>query len=171
MPDYKKALYNATHSVPLSDEQESDINNVFSPNLDERINYSVPGFNFTQSDFEDLIDNFSSFNDILIILNQTISNMDKFCLKIYRMPYKETYTYLAKKSSSTWKKAFSKLAKDGNQTALKIVADKFLQSDEQSKKNDLKIVICSDLPIDDVSINNESINNGPIDDGSGDKED
>lgn len=86
----------------------------------------VPGFDFTKDDFEDLIDNFTPFEDIPSVLFCSMTEMDKFCMLVYRMDYKDTYDVLLKRSNIYYRKAMFMLSKAGNNTAIKLTAEHYV---------------------------------------------
>lgn len=110
----------------------------------KRQNMSVPGFSFDVNTFEDLIDSWTPMENIPKILGCRTDDLDVFCLKVYRMNFKETYVMLSAISDSLCRKAFSNLAKAGNPTAINIVSKHFMKL-EEDKQQDLNIRIVNDL--------------------------
>ena len=45
----------------------------------------VQGFDFTRSDFEDLIDNFTPIDDIPVLLSVSKDDLDRFCFEVYNL--------------------------------------------------------------------------------------
>lgn len=86
----------------------------------------VPGFVFTKGDFEDLIDNFTPFEDIPVLLCGSHAKLDEFCMFIYNMPYKETYEMLIKRAGAYFRKSMLSLSKAGNPTAIKVSAEYYV---------------------------------------------
>ncbi len=84
---------------------------------------TAPGFNFTRNDFEDLIDNFTPFEDIPILLQVKHAELDDFCNHIYNMNYKQTYDNLLRRSEFYFRKSMMSLSKSGNPTAIKVSAE------------------------------------------------
>lgn len=89
-------------------------------------NETAPGFNFTRNDFEDLIDNFTPFEDIPLLLGVKHAELDEFCNYIYNMNYKTTYDVLLKRSELYYRKAMMMLSKSGNPTAIKVSAEYYV---------------------------------------------
>lgn len=86
---------------------------------------TVEGFNFTRNDFEDLIDNFTDEDTILILLQITRPELDKFCNEVYHMNYKETYEVLYQRAQLYYRKAMMMLSKSGNPSAIKVASEYF----------------------------------------------
>lgn len=86
----------------------------------------APGFNFTRDDFEDLIDNFTPFEDIPILLQVKHAELDEFCNFIYNMNYKDTYDNLLRRSNFYFRKSMMNLSKSGNPTAIKVAAEYYV---------------------------------------------
>lgn len=106
---------------------------------------TAPGFNFTRGDFEDLIDNFTPFEDIPTLLGVKHVELDKFCEYIYNMNYKVTYDVLLKRSNLYYRKAMMMLSKSGNPTAIKVSAEYYVGLGAVDKQ-DNHITIINSMP-------------------------
>lgn len=115
-------------------------------NNQPKSNSTVEGIPFDQDTFENLVDCFTPKKDFHIILDCTCSDLDKFCKKVYGRNFSDTYDSLVKVSTALWGQTINKLARLGNQTAIKYIIDEHMS--RTNKNNELKITICSDLPID-----------------------
>lgn len=89
-------------------------------------NQTAPGFNFTRNDFEDLIDNFTPFDDIPLLLGVKHVELDSFCSYIYNMNFKDTYDNLLRRSNLYFRKSMMNLSKSGNPTAIKVAAEYYV---------------------------------------------
>lgn len=87
---------------------------------------TAPGFNFTRNDFEDLIDYFTPFEDIPILLGVKHAELDEFCKFIYNMNYKDTYDNLLRRSNLYFRRSMISLSKSGNPTAIKVAAEYYV---------------------------------------------
>ncbi len=108
-------------------------------------NQSLDGFDFDRDTFEDLIECYTPQEQILSLLGISHYDMDRFCKKIYNMSYNEAYCFLLYKSDAHNRKAFNMLAKEGNQTAMKIVAEHFMKLGSIDK-SDVKVQFVNDVP-------------------------
>lgn len=112
---------------------------------------SAPGFDFTRGDFEDLIDNFTPFEDIPILLGVTRPELDDFCNYIYRMKYKETYDNLLRRAELYFRKAMMSLSKSGNPSAIKVSAEYYVGLGAIDK-NESKIIFMNNMPNADSDV-------------------
>ena len=87
---------------------------------------TAPGFNFTRNDFEDLVDYFTPFEDIPILLGIKHAELDEFCKYIYNMNYKDTYDNLIRRSHFYFRRSMMSLSKSGNPTAIKVAAEYYV---------------------------------------------
>ena len=87
---------------------------------------TAPGFDFNRNDFEDLIDNFTPFEDIPILLGVTHAQLDVFCTYIYNMGFKDTYDTLLRRSQLYYRKAMMMLSKTGNPSAIKVASEYYV---------------------------------------------
>ena len=114
----------------------------------DRQNFKPEGFTFDVNQFENLIDMWTPFDKIPIILKVNCDVLDKFCITVYNMNYKETYARLSGISEAIMRKAFSNLAKGGNATALSIMAKNIMKLDNDQTQN-INLTIVNDLKEDD----------------------
>lgn len=108
-------------------------------------NQTVQGFNFNRNDFEDLIDNFTPFEDIPILLGVQHAKLDEFCNEIYNMNFKVTYDTLVKRAELYYRKAMFSLSKAGNPTAIK-VSSEFYVGLGRVNENDNRITFIGMMP-------------------------
>lgn len=107
----------------------------------------IPGFDFTQNDFEDLIDNFTPIDDINVLLGVSPTDLDKFCKLCYNMNFKDTYDTLLRRANAYFRKAMFSLSKSGNPTAIKVAAE-FYVGLGAVDKSEHKLVFVSNIPQD-----------------------
>lgn len=108
-------------------------------------NQTAPGFSFTRNDFEDLIDNFTPFEDIPILLGVKHVELDEFCNHIYNMNYKDTYDNLLRRSEFYFRKSMFSLSKGGNPTAIKVAAEFYVGLGAVDKQEN-RITIVNSMP-------------------------
>ena len=106
---------------------------------------TAPGFSFNRNDFEDLIDNFTPFDDIPILLGVSHAQLDVFCDYIYNMKFKDTYDTLLRRSHLYYRKAMMSLSKTGNPSAIK-VATEFYVGLGSLDKQDSHVTIINQMP-------------------------
>ena len=114
-----------------------------------RPNAKVPGFNFDVDTFENLIDSFVPQDRIPIILSCGLTDLDKFCNKVYGMTFKETYTMLSGISDMWMRRAIVNLSHSGNSTALNIASKHFMGLSDEAKDANINITFVNDLEEDD----------------------
>lgn len=119
-----------------------------------RKNFTIEGFPFDINQFENLIDMWTPYDKIPVILKVSYNDLDAFCNRAYNMNYKETYARLSGISEAIMRKAFSNLAKAGNATALSIMAKNIMKLDENNSQN-VNLTIINDLKPDDSNNNEE----------------
>lgn len=112
-----------------------------------RENFQPKGFHFDVDMFENLIDCWTSFDDIPVILQTTKADLDRFCKVVYNMNYRETYNILSGITDAFMRKTFKNLASSGNNTAMSIVSKHFMKLDD-SQNNNVNITIVNDLKDD-----------------------
>lgn len=105
---------------------------------------SVEGFNFTKSEFEDLIDNFTPTNDIPILLGVSKKDLDKFCLSVYNSDFMTSYSALLAQSKLIRRKVIRKLADEGNNVALKQISE--ISGVGKESSQDINITVLSNVP-------------------------
>lgn len=110
-----------------------------------RINHKVVGFDFDQNQFENLIDCWTPYDQIPVILDTSITKLNEFCFELYNMDYKDTYSRLTGLCDAYARKTIKTLAGMGNTSALNIMAKHFMQLDEQKQKDAINITIVNDL--------------------------
>ena len=106
---------------------------------------TAPGFNFTRNDFEDLVDYFTPFEDIPILLGVKHAELDEFCKYIYNMNYKDTYDNLIRRSEFYFRRSMMSLSKSGNPTAIKVAAEFYVGLGAVDKQEQ-KITIINSMP-------------------------
>ena len=109
-------------------------------------NQTAPGFNFTRNDFEDLIDNFTDEETILVLLQVDRPQLDEFCRYIYNMNFKETYDVLYQRAQLYFRKAMMMLSKSGNPSAIKVAAEFYAKLGAGNNKED-KITFVGIMPM------------------------
>lgn len=117
--------------------------------MKDKVNKKVPGFDFDQSMFEDLVDSLYPPENFHIIFQVSRTDLDRFCKAVYGLRFKETYEILHHASMAKWYETFGTLAGGGNNTALKIVSEHIMKLDQDQRKKEFKITVCADLPEDD----------------------
>lgn len=110
---------------------------------------TVEGFAFDQNDFENLIDDFTPYKDIPMLLGVRHVDLDRFCQVIYGLDYKATYDRLLCMAQRYQRAAIVMLAKSGNQTALKMSAS--ITGVGDSQVDNTNITFISDVPIGALS--------------------
>ena len=104
-----------------------------------------------QEYLEDLIDSFVPLDSIPKIIkiefDKEYSDIDYFCMKVYNMNFKDTYHYLFQKADMYCRKAFTNLAKQGNKSAMAIVAEHFMKLGQDEAKANAKITINATIPL------------------------
>lgn len=108
-------------------------------------NTEVPDFDFDRDTLEDLIECYTPLEEILALLGVEHKEMDRFCFAVYNMNFKDAYFHLLYKSDAHNRKAFNMLAKQGNQTAMKIVAEHFMKIGKVDQ-NEVKVQFVCDVP-------------------------
>lgn len=109
-----------------------------------RENWKPEGFDFDVDQFENLIDWWTPFDTIPIILNCDMKTLDDFCYKVYNMSYKKTYGYLLSLTNAFMSRTFKCLASTGNNTAMSIVTKNLMKLDEDKSQN-VNITFLNDL--------------------------
>ena len=104
-----------------------------------------------QEYIEDLIDSFVPLDNIPKIVKiefgKDITDLDYFCSKVYNMNFKDTYHYLFQKADMYCRKAFTNLAKQGNKSAMAIVAEHFMKLGQDENRANAKITINATIPV------------------------
>lgn len=104
-----------------------------------------------QEYLEDLIDSFVPLDSIPKIIKVEFDidyrGIDYFCMKVYNMNFKDTYHYLFQKADMYCRKAFTNLAKQGNKSAMAIVAEHFMKLGQDQTKANAKITINASIPL------------------------
>ena len=106
---------------------------------------AVPGFDFTRSDFEDLIDNFTPIDDIPVLLGVSKADLDRFCFEVYNQKFKQAYDSLLLRAQLYYRKAMFMLSKSGNPTAIK-VASEFYVGLGSMDKTENQVIFVSSVP-------------------------
>lgn len=110
-----------------------------------RPNKIVKGFNFDVDTFENLCDAWTPKKMFPVILNCSISELNKFCNIVYNMDFDHAYDTLIGITDLWSRRAFKNLAFNGNPTALKVVAENFMKLSPTSDNSDTHITIVNDL--------------------------
>ena len=104
-----------------------------------------------QEYLEDLIDSFVPLDNIPKIIKiefgKEYRDIDYFCKKVYNMDFKDTYHYLFQKADMYCRKAFTNLAKQGNKSAMAIVAEHFMKLGQDENRANAKITINATIPV------------------------
>ena len=111
-----------------------------------RENVVIDGFAFDSYTFEDLIDNFTPEDDIPLVLRCDKSDLDYWCMKVYNVPYHEAYVFLSKMGLFYCRKAFTQLAKSGNNTAIKTVGEHFMKLGQEQDRKEAIVPILTVMP-------------------------
>lgn len=112
-----------------------------------RENVVIEGFAFDSYTFEDLIDNFTPEEDIPLVLRVDKSDLDYWCMKVYNVPYHEAYVFLSKMGLFYCRKAFTQLAKSGNNTAIKTVGEHFMKLGQDQARKEAIVPILTVMPV------------------------
>lgn len=114
-----------------------------------------------QEYFEDLIDSFVPLDSIPKIIkvefDKDYRDIDYFCMKVYNMNFKDTYHYLFQKADMYCRKAFTNLAKQGNKSAMAIVAEHFMKLGQDQTRANAKITINASIPLTNEGNGNLSV--------------
>lgn len=116
-----------------------------------RQNKQVEGFDFDVDTFENLIDCYTPYENIPLLLSGTSSkiynetDIDKFCKLVYNMDFKTTYKLLIGITDMQMRKVFKNLAACGNATAIAINAKHFMKLEDDKKNDAINIRIVNDL--------------------------
>ena len=114
-----------------------------------RQNVKVKGYWFDVNVFENLIDCYTPKPDVPLILRCTEADLDRFCKVVYGMKFDETYKILTGITDMFMRKSFKGLSQTGNPTAIKVVAEHFMDLKEQQEKDGINITIYNDLTTGD----------------------
>lgn len=107
-------------------------------------------FTFSREQFEDAIDCFTPLDEVRLVLHTSKAELDRFCSIAYSSDFAESYYNLSGMAKFYGRKAIKNLAFAGNNTALKVFADNFMNFN--SNDSVTKIQIVSDIPDQDDSI-------------------
>lgn len=146
----------------MADNKKQNDNNMPKGHLDQvpiyadllkanRRNCHPEGFDYDADTFENLIDNYTPYDDVPKLLSiscghsVTISELDAFCKLLYGMTYKDTYQILIGITDMYMRKVIKNLGASGNATALAITAKHFMKLDDDAKNDAINIRIVNDL--------------------------
>ncbi len=104
-------------------------------------------FTFSRDQFEDAIDCFTPIDEVRLVLHTSKAELDRFCSIVYSSDFAEAYYNLSGMAKFYGRKAIKNLAFAGNNTALKVFADNFMNFNSNSDAS--KVQIISDIPLDD----------------------
>lgn len=113
-----------------------------------RKNVRVKGFWFDVNTFENLIDCYTPYDTIPLILRCSIGDLTKFCTAIYGFDYPMTYKILSGITDTFMRKTFKGLSQAGNPTAIKLVGEHFMGLKESQQTEAINITINNDLKKD-----------------------
>ncbi len=113
-----------------------------------RKNAKIKGFWFDVNTFENLIDCYTPYDTIPLILRCSIGDLTKFCTYVYGMDYPETYKVLSGITDTFMRKTFKGLSQAGNPTAIKLVGEHFMGLKESQQAEAINITINNDLKND-----------------------
>lgn len=111
-----------------------------------RENKVVDGFDFDSYLFEDLIDNFTPFEDIPIILRVSYTDLDFWCRRVYNMCFRDAFDFLSRKALYYCRKAYTNLSKAGNNTAIKTVGEHFMKLGQDQQRKQAVIPVLAVMP-------------------------
>ena len=114
-----------------------------------RQNVKVKGFWFDVNTFENLIDCYTPKDDVGLILRCSEADLDRFCKVVYGMKFDATYKVLTGITDMFMRKSFKGLSQSGNPTAIKVVAEHFMDLKEKQDKDGINITIFNDLKGDE----------------------
>lgn len=120
-----------------------------------RQNIKVKGFWFDVNTFENLIDCYTPYDTIPLILRCSISDLSRFCTYVYGMDYPMTFKVLTGITDSFMRKTFKGLSQAGNPTAIKLVGEHFMGLKETQQAEAINITINNDLKKSDGGTNGE----------------
>lgn len=116
-----------------------------------RKNVKLDGFDYDADTFENLIDNYTPYDDVPKMLSiscghkVTIAELDSFCKLLYGLDYKETYQTLIGITDMYMRRVIKNLGASGNATALALTAKHFMKLDDDAKNDAINIRIVNDL--------------------------
>lgn len=114
--------------------------------LGRRENLQPEGFDFDMDTFEDLVDAFTTEADILVILNQTREQMNRFCRICYNgADFATVYRQLLAISGVFRRKYIDAHAKNGHSFAMGLEAKYWLGMNDEPQEQNLNITIKNDL--------------------------
>ena len=116
-------------------------------------------FTLCQDDFETLIAFFTPMEDIPIILNVSEGDVDSFCMQNYALPFRDAYIYLLAQARSCGRIMITKLANQGNNTAIGIFSKHLAKLEEDSTAKGDAIPIIAVIPLDNSVIDVDADNN------------
>ncbi|WP_281512171.1 hypothetical protein [Mammaliicoccus vitulinus] len=108
---------------------------------------NIDSFKFTIEEFENLIDLWTPFDEIPVLLRTTLQTLDDFCKQVYNMPFKDTYLYLTGITNLFMRKCHKSLAQKGHIGGLQRT-DIYMGLNNTPESN-VNITIVNDLPNDD----------------------
>lgn len=112
-----------------------------------RENIKPDGFSFDVNAFENLIDCWTPFETIPVLLQTTHADLDRFCKIVYALDYRTAYNVLSGITDAFMRKTFKQLAAVGNNTAMNIVSEHFMGLKSDNKVN-ASVTIVNDLKED-----------------------
>ena len=113
-----------------------------------RKNVKLKDFWFDVNTFENLIDCYTPFETVPLILRCSKADLDVFCRKIYGFKYAETYDILIGITDSFMRKSIKGHSNSGNPTAMKIAAEHFMNLKDAQQAEAINITINNDLKKD-----------------------
>lgn len=100
---------------------------------------SLAGFEIDKDEFEDYVENYQPIDGICSLLRYRHADLDNWCMLTYGLNLKDTYAHLLYLADHHNRKAMNSLAKQGNNTAIKVVVEHMMKmgsvSDNETKIN------------------------------------
>ena len=99
----------------------------------------ISGFDIDKEEFEDYVENYQPIEGICSLLRYRHADLDTWCCLVYGLNLKETYAHLLYLADHHNRKAINSLAKQGNNTAIKVVVEHMMKmgsvNDNETKIN------------------------------------
>lgn len=115
----------------------------------------ITKFSLNQDDFETLMAYFTPKEDILKILNVSYADMDEWCRQVYHLSYNDVYDNMLALARTQGRMMISRLADQGNNTAMNIYSKYFAKYEEEQQNKADTIPIIAVIPLDKPNNNKD----------------